>query len=290
MGQNEFCTYISNIAIKSLLYEVSVSPKPGLVDRSNSGAHNDMDFFTFIDSSVSLIYYFYNCTKEGMLFQGEDKTKLLKLIRPYGLKAEADMFKATNGINTHKGLIFSMGIIAAAAGQHYVEFNKKQIATIEISNRVKAIAKNITKELDDIEEREDLTYGERLYLKYGIKGIRGEVENGFPTVTNYSLPVLRGLSNKDIHINHKLVHVLLHLLENTEDSNILGRHNLETLEYVKDKAKNALSHGGYLTPHGRLYVEEMDKYFIERNISPGGSADLLAITIMLYMLEKGDIK
>ena len=289
MNNQEFCIYISKLATKALLYEVSISPKPGLVDRYNSGAHNDMDFFTFIDSSVALIDYFHKCTEVGIEFKGDDATLLLKNIRPIGIYAEDNMFEATRGINTHKGLVFSLGIISAVAGMHFKEFNNTNISSKEISDKVRMVAKDLSLELNDAKYKEAPTYGERLYLKYGVKGIRGEVESGFETVMKYSLPVLKELSNKDTNINDKLIQVLLYLMANTEDSNILGRHNLEILKFVKDKSRIAISHGGYLTPYGKLYVEEMDKYFIEKNISPGGSADLLAITIMLYILENGEI-
>src|SRR5699024_6679000 len=105
-----FCNKISSMSIKSILYEVAATPKTGLVDRKNSGAHKDMDFFTFINSSSVLGSYFYNCTKAGIEFKGNDYRDLLKDIRPIGMEAEKDMFKATNNINTHKGIIFSQGI------------------------------------------------------------------------------------------------------------------------------------------------------------------------------------
>lgn len=288
MSGNNFSNYISRLAVKSLLYEVTASPKPGLVDRNNSGAHKDMDFFTFIDSSVALAEYFNQCCEIGFSFDKEDKKDLLKEIRPVGILAEESMFRATGGINTHKGLIFSLGIICAAAGLYYNVHGTKLIPSDEISKITKEITEGITKELEDVNDKEILTYGEKLYLKYGVKGIRGEVESGFSTALQYGLPIFKDLAGKDLHINDILVQVLLHLMVNTEDSNILGRHDEKTLGYAKKMAGTALRHGGYLTSHGKIYVEDMDRFFIEKNISPGGSADLLAVTIMLYLLEKGD--
>lgn len=288
MNNLEYCNYISKLSIKALLYEVAVTPKPGLVDRNNSGAHNDMDFFTFLDSSLTLGDYFNKCTNAGISFSGDDYSNLLKDIRPIGIQAEQDMYFSTFGVNTHKGLIFSMGIIAAAAGVHFNRFNSIYIESEEISKMVKLIAKDITLELMDIENKENLTYGEKLYYKYGVKGIRGEVEEGFETVLKYSLPVLKDLLDDSKHINDILVQVLLHLIANTEDSNILGRHDQKTLNNAKEMATLALAKGGYLNPQGKQYIEEMDKYFIENNISPGGSADLIAVTIMLYFIEYGD--
>jgi triphosphoribosyl-dephospho-CoA synthase len=224
----------------------------------------------------------------GIEFKEEDYKLLMEKIRPLGIEAEKSMFNATKGVNTHKGLIFSLGIISAAAGNLYYINKEIYQSSIDICNLVKLMTKEITKELDNIEDKENLTYGEKLYLKYGVKGIRGEVESGFRTVLEYSLPILKDLINKEIHINHILIQVLLHLMAYSEDSNILGRHDMQTLEFVKEKALTALSHGGYLTSYGKVFVNEMDKYFIEKNISPGGSADLLAVTMMLYMLEHGD--
>ena len=289
MKSNEFSIYVSKIATKSLLYEVTAGPKPGLVDRFNSGAHKDMDIFTFLDSSVSLIDYFYECTMAGIEFEEDNYKLLLQKIRPIGIAAEKSMFEATRGVNTHKGLIFSLGIICSAAGCLYNINGEINQSFIAVCNMVKEIAKDITKELDEVKNKENLTYGEKLYLKYGVKGIRGEVESGFETVRQYSMPIIKDLLSKERHINDVLVHVLLKLMAYSEDSNILGRHDMETLDFVKEKARAALEHGGYLTSYGKIFVEEMDKYFIQKNISPGGSADLLAVTLMLYMLENGQL-
>lgn len=289
MNKEEFCRLIDKFAIKSLIYEVSATPKPGLVDRKNSGAHRDMDFYSFIDSSLALTDYFYQCALTGTDFYDQDMRKLLEAIRPIGIKAEEKMFKATKGVNTHKGLIFSLGIIAAAAGYLYRKERKTQFYVDEITSLVKEICIGLTLELENLGQKKELTYGEKLYIKYSSKGIRGEVESGFETVRRYSLPLLKELKSQDVKLNDCLVQVLLSLMANTEDSNILGRHNMDVLEFVKVDARTALNIGGYLSPGGRRYVEGMDRYFIKKNISPGGSADLLAVTIMLYLLEMGDI-
>lgn len=289
MNNHEFSNYISNLIIKSMLYEVSTTPKPGLVDRANSGAHKDMDFFTFIDSSVIFYDYFYNCVKTGLEFQEDDYTKLLILIRPIGIKAEDSMFNATNNINTHKGLVFSFGIMAAAVGSLYRENESLYFNSKEISDRVKRISKGISLELIDSNMNKNTTYGEKLYNKYKTTCVRGEVESGFETALKYSLPVLEKLiQDNKYHINDICVQVLLHLIVHTVDCNILGRHNMETLEYAQSYAKQVLNRGGYLSVIGKRDIIDMDQDFIEKNISSGGAADLLAITLMLYFLENGD--
>lgn len=288
MNNINFCERISNIAIKSILYEVAASPKPGLVDRDNPGAHKDMDFYTFLSSASVLSSYFYNCAWYGLHFKGEDYRGLLEEIRPIGKKAEEDMFRSTGGINTHKGVIFSGGIIAAAAAS--IHRQGKDLDLMAISDRVKQMSKGITSELKDIADKEDLTYGEKLFIKYGTKGIRGEVEGGFETIINFSYPVFKGLIEEKTHnINDILIQTLLHLMMHTEDSNILGRHDIDKLSFAKNSAKEALKLGGMFTKEGRGYIERLDKSFVEQNISPGGAADLLAITFMIYMIENGDI-
>lgn len=295
MDNHDFCTYIANISIKSILYEVSATLKPGLVDRNNSGAHRDMNFFTFLNSTSVLYPYFHDCTNIGTNFREEDYTHLLKNIRPLGIKAEEDMFRATRGINTHKGLIFSLGIINAALGSLFKEHKKTSYYPEVLRRRIMDMTKGILGELDknskdDISDNNKYTYGEKLFKKYGIKGIRGEVEAGFPTVVEISLPVFQLLIDKETYaINDILVHTLLHLIKSTEDSNILGRHNMDILDYSQIQAEKALDMGGYLTPKGREFVRMMDYDFIEKNISPGGGADLLAITTMFFLIENGDI-
>lgn len=281
----KFCEDISEIAINSMLLEVSATPKPGLVDRNNSGAHKDMDFYTFMKSSASQVHTFYKCALEGLKFEGKDKRELLKLIRPIGIEGENKMLKATNGVNTHKGLIFSLGVIAAATGLQYRETQKNMKAE-DICHKVTEIAEGIvSRELGNLKNKEALTYGEKLFKNHGIKGIRGEVESGFPTVRDYSLPLLKELMEGKESINDNLVQVLLHLMTVVEDVNILGRHGIEQLEYTKMAAKEALVLGGIFTEKGREKILKLDEEFIKKNISPGGAADLLAVTLMLYFLE-----
>lgn len=279
---------ISQKALTSLLYEVSASPKPGLVDRFNQGAHKDMDFFTFMASSAALNQYFHNCAIEGVKYAEKNPQQLFNTLRNLGMEAEKAMFTATNNVNTHKGLIFSLGIICAAASCCMLESERKIVDVETICTKVSLMTQGLClRELTNLNKKENLTYGEKLYQKYGLKGIRGEVENGFPTVRNYSLPVLKEMkSMKTLHLNDILVQTLLHLMAVNEDTNIVARHNLETLEYVHHYAGRVLDSGGMLKKEGVEMVYDMDRDFIQRNISPGGSADLLAVTVMFDLLSQ----
>lgn len=287
ISNNNICEYISKCAVESMLYEVSATPKPGLVDRCNSGAHKDMDFFSFMSSSAALSQYFFKCAEKGLAFNSQDGMELLYQLRGIGIEAENKMYHATGGVNTHKGLIFSLGIICAAATCFSSDYSWP-LSVEEICHKISQMTQGITeRELVNIKKEGKLTSGEKLYKQYGIKGIRGEVEEGFITVRQISLPVFLELMNKNQGgINDNLVQVLLHLMTVTEDTNVLARHDLDTLQYVKVCALHALESGGILTGEGRQYIQQMDADFIERNISPGGSADLLAVTIMFYFLTE----
>lgn len=120
---------IGEAAILGMLYEVSSSPSPGLVSPYSSGVHRDMDFFTFLRSSSSIAYAMYLCAQAGMDYPLED---ILKTIRSIGIEAEKNMFKATGGVNTHRGFLFLGGIVCAGAGyciQTTVDLNRNNISS-----------------------------------------------------------------------------------------------------------------------------------------------------------------
>ncbi|MCT4619986.1 MAG: triphosphoribosyl-dephospho-CoA synthase CitG [Marinisporobacter sp.] len=286
-NQEKFAREIEAIAVRALLYEVSATPKPGLVDRKNNGAHNDMDFFTFVDSSTALGKVFYECTLAGMRYSGEIKG-LLQVIRPIGKMGEEKMFEVTKGVNTHKGLIFSLGIISAVIGFLYQKKENSHRSSNEICKQVKLMTKELVdEELKKKAFGKSLTYGERLYIKYGTMGIRGEVASGFKTVCTYGLPLLKELMKAEKGtLNERFIQVLLALMVYTEDSNILGRHDLAMLKKVQMMAKNIFEKGGVFSEDGLESMEAFDVWCIDNWVSPGGAADLLAITIMLYLVEQ----
>lgn len=285
--KKDFAREIESIALRSLIYEVSTTPKPGLVDRSNNGAHNDMDFFTFVDSSCVLGESFYCCATAGIEHDGDINT-LLKEIRPMGLRGEKKMFSITNDVNTHKGLVFSLGILCAAIGYLYQKKTNYDWTVENICNLVGCMTKGlVNRELESKEFNRVLTYGEKLYMKYGTTGIRGEVASGFKTVREYGLPVFKKLMEfQKGSLNDRMVQVLMHLMAHCEDSNILGRHNMEMLQRVQTYAREIIQIGGVFSEEGMRAIREFDKWCIKHWVSPGGSADLLAVTIMLYFSER----
>lgn len=258
---------------------MAATPKPGLVDRNNSGAHSDMDIYTFLSSASVLHPYFAEMAAEGRRFTDSDLSELLGILRPIGIEAEKVMFKITKGVNTHKGLIFSLGILSAAAARQFEQ--NRNFHAEDICRTASFMCRGIVeKELKGSDRAE--TTGEKLYRSEGISGIRGEAEAGFPSVISSGLPALR---NSDGDWNIRLIDTLLHLMTVVQDSNVLGRQDQNTLKIIRKQVKEVLLTGGASDDRGMEILKQMDMEFIEKNISPGGSADLLAVTVFLYKLE-----
>lgn len=276
---NEFSLTISSFALQAMLYEVSCYPSPGLVSPVSNGAHKDMNYFTFIDSTAVLSKYMTLFVQEG--YRHRECKDIFDSIRLIGVEAEKDMFIKTNGVNTHKGMLFLMGIACAAVGKAIYEkkpFNAIQTIIKEMTQGI------VAKDLLCLKDNPKVSHGEKLYLKYKNEGVRGEVERGIPTVFDYSLKLYK--ENSHLNLNDRLVHTLIGIMTICNDTTIIHRHNPETLEEAKERAKNIINLGGMNTIQGREKINELSIEFIERNISPGGSADLLAVTVFMDLVSQ----
>lgn len=270
---------IGSMAIQAMMYEVSCFPSPGLVSPVSNGAHRDMNFYTFIDSTCVLSSYFVKFAKEG--FEKVSCKELFKNIRKIGVEAEKDMFLKTNGVNTHKGMIFLMGISCAAVGKVINDGKPFETVRETIMEMTSGIVKN---ELENIDLSKEMTYGEKIYLDYNIKGIKGEVEAGMPIIFEFSLDFFNEC--KDLKINDRLVHTLIGIMQICEDTNIIHRHSVEVLREVQEKAKDIIKSSGMKSNNGKEKINKLSDEFIEKNISPGGSADILGVTVFMHLIEK----
>ncbi len=264
-------------ATESLIMEARTTPKPGLVDMDNNGSHKDMDLDMFIKSANALTPYFRKCIEIGQNFS-EKPDEVFSLLRKEGLLAQQAMYSATGGINTHKGAIYSMGIICGALGCVWTA-EKGVLHTDEVFSMCSRITKEAVKE--DFQNIDSSTAGGRLYLEKGIKGIRGEASEGFPSVKNIALPAFTKALSEGYTENDAGVFALLHLIENVEDTNILSRGGEEGSIFAKSVAKELLSKSPFPDLNE---VRDADKRFIEKNLSPGGCADLLAVTYFIYKI------
>lgn len=276
---DQYAGRIGQLAVRALLYEVSVTPKPGLVDRCNSGSHDDMDFFTFVDSSCALIPYFRDITRASLLFRGEPE-QLLDTLRPLGVLAEEAMLAQTGGVNTHKGLIYSLGILCAALG--YLRQTGEELSpelVFDMCARIAAVAPAAAPD----NPHQPQTNGQRVFEAHCISGIRGEVARGFPHVREHSLPVMEKLVQQGFSLNDAGAVALLHLIANVDDTNMIHRSNLDRARQIQAEMRSGLAEdrdmAGFIELAGLLDAE-----FIAEHLSPGGSADLLAVTFMMHFI------
>lgn len=270
--------YIATRAYFALNEEVCTTPKPGLVDRNNRGAHQDMGIRHFFASANALRSYFARFAEEGFLTRDLPPAETFARIRSIGKEAEQAMLRATHGVNTHKGAIFSMGLSCAAAGRLPPDAWTPERLLSECAAMTEGL---VNRELSGITPENASTAGEKIFAKYGISGVRGQAEAGFPAVLSVGLPVLRqGLAN-GLSFNDAGCATLLHLLAATDDTNLIHRSDRQTQLQVKQEVARLLA----TTPHPKPeQIIALDTDFIQKNLSPGGSADLLALTYFLHFL------
>jgi len=268
--------YIADTAVQALLEEVHTTPKPGLVDEHNTGSHSDMDIPLFTASAKALRPYFLQCARLGQQTAAQPPQVTFPLLRAAGVNAEKQMYAATGGVNTHKGAIYTLGILCGAAGRLWTAekpFAREKHILKEAAQMVRPFVKADFAAIDTPK-----TAGERLYLEQGLTGIRGEAAAGFPSVEDISLPVYRRLLDQGRSANDAGAIALLHLIARVEDTNLYRRGGPEGAAFAKSAA-------GALLPEptmAQLFL--LDSHFIRRNLSPGGCADLLAATIFLHRL------
>lgn len=279
--RNDFIDKLTEFAMQSILYEVACFPSLGLVSPTSSGAHDDMDFFSFLDSTVVLSKYLRKFAEEGS--KEHTPREIFSILRPIGIECENQMFKKTKGVNTHKGMIFVIGLIQSATA--YVINNKMEFENIK--NVIVEMTKGVSNEELDVEQKHssdmELTHGQKVYKKYGLKGIRGEAENGFPIVFEGALSHFERKAH--LPMNDRLVDTLVYIMKYADDTTILHRHDMQTLKYVKQEATKIMDLGGIESKIGKLEIEKLTRCFESKRISPGGSADLLAATVLIWLIK-----
>ena len=237
----QYARHISSLSMAALLYEVAATPKPGLVDRDNQGAHRDMDFYTFQSSAVSLNQFFEEFTLLGIQNRFRPPEQVLALIRPVGIQAEEVMMAATGGVNTHKGMIFSLGIFCCVLG--YLKGNQIPFSQEAFTETCRKMTCRVLEDFEGITPDNAKTSGERLYALHGITGIRGEASKGYPTVFQVALPAFRGYKSQGLSPNDAGILTLLHIIAGFEDTNIIARSDYETMTQIRGQIQELLDSG-----------------------------------------------
>lgn len=271
----------ASAAVRGLLHEVSITPKPGLVDRNNSGSHRDMDFFTFLDSSASLIPWFREFFCLGWNHSGEPDGQLFERLRYAGQRAETAMFTATGGINTHKGLVFASAILCGSLGKVHAG-RDLPLPMDEVLSECQKLGNCSLRDLKKASAM-SATNGERIFTAYGIQGARGEAAAGFPSAVQIGFPALKKWLSKGFSLNDASAMALLTLISEVDDTNMVHRGGPELAKKSKEQARHLLS--AVTNKNFKETLNALDHQYITENLSPGGCADLLAVSLMFYFLE-----
>lgn len=306
----DFCAdAISTAAYSSLLDELYTTPKPGLVDLANTGAHDDMDVPLFELSANTLRPYFRDAALMGIDGCG------MADLRKRGIEAENEMFRATRGVNTHKGMIYSMGLLSAGMGKALSGdcrccddssqgafpdfFGEDLISNTLRSGTVIASAVRYASEFarEDAEiflarsEADPVTNGARALQNYGARGAMGEAADGFPDAI-YCLNQLKYYNSLIVNNDSKATSVssiqnvpgvlaFCDGMARLEDTNLLHRGGEEGLSFAREEAARI---SGLPESKRISEIASLDEEMIRRNLSPGGSADVLALAYFLYRL------
>lgn len=275
--QESAAARIGRLAVRCLYREVALAPKPGLVTSADAGSHADMDFHTFMRSLAALRPYF-----PAIAARGAEAPAFAPLQR-LGIEAEATMLAATGGINTHRGAIFNLGLLCAAAGLALVggqETEAEAVCGLVTEYWGESILAGLAP------GREAASHGLAVARRYGSGGARREAANGFPAARRIGLPAYRcALAARGDH-DLAAVQSLFALMAEVEDTNLLWRGGPAGLDYGRRAAADFLAAGGVLATGWRHEAEAIHRRFVERRLSPGGSADLLGVTLFLDALER----
>lgn len=271
---------IAHLATQALQAELDTTPKPGLVDKDNNGAHRDMDY-TLMQRSIDTLHpYFVQLALLGFADTLPSHTS----IRDIGIEAEKAMLSATNGVNTHKGALFSMGlaVVAAAHEERKIAANEEQIlkernggedVLVSLQTTIKALAASFPDT--------NGTHGSKAkLLSKGTTAIKGALDNareGYEMLFAEWLPFY--IERRKEHDAHTLHKTLLRIMCDLDDTNVIYRTDLATAEEVKQEAR------ALLDSFSKAALKDMDRRYTARNISPGGAADMLSLTIFIGSIQ-----
>ena len=263
---------IAQAAIASLHAELVLSPKPGLVCPDDRGSHPDMDATTMMKGIAALRDGF-----EAIAWAATRDAAFERLQR-IGIDTERAMLRATGGVNTHRGAIFNIGLLAAAIahcashGLAITIANVRDTIRIEWGRRI------------DVAPAGLASHGSVVAARHGAGGARREAAQGFPTVFESLWPALGQARHRGLDARRARIHVLMTSIATTIDTNLLYRGGTEGLAFAQRAARDFLDRGGVADAAWESELRAIGRAFVARKLSPGGSADLLAATLFVDRL------
>lgn len=275
-----FAGDVARMAVGSLHAELCLYPKPGLVSPVDTGSHDDMDAQTFMRSLFSLRHYF-----KKICLAGWDDAPFARL-KQLGIEAEAAMLKATRGINTHRGAIFSLGLLCATAGRARAQGTPMTPAALRAAMLIRW-GGELAMHAGPSEENSN---GLRVAARYAVSGAREEGALGLPSVFEIGVPALLAARARGAGMTHARIDTLFTLMAAINDSNVYHRAGPQGAQTVRTHAQRFIDLGG--TANAEWHAEALASHqdFVRQRLSPGGAADLLAASCLVHAfaaLESG---
>ena len=268
---------LADLAVDALIDEADLSPKPALVDRRGNGAHTDLHLGLMHASALSLWPAFKAMADAAIEFD-EVGLPLREALGRIGRDGEQTMLATTNGVNTHRGAIWALGLLVAAAA---LECTNTKASAVTLRAARLAL-------LDDRYAPRPLSHGAQVAQRYGARGAREEAQLGFPAVIQRALPQLK-LSRAAGHGEQNArLDALLAIMTTLSDTCVLYRAGELGLQTMQLGAQVVLDAGGSASLAGRRRLHELDQQLIALNASPGGAADLLAACLFIDRIESFD--
>jgi len=302
-----FAREVARLAVRSLHAELCLYPKPGLVSPVDSGSHDDMDARTFMRSMFALRHYFKKICLAGM-----DDAPFAQL-KALGIAAEMAMLRATRGINTHRGAIFSLGMLCATAGRARAQGTPLTPAALRAAMLIRwgeELAKHAAPGSDATADGSGaataraahggsavnsdldvaLSNGLRVAARYAVSGAREEGALGLPSVFEVGLPALLAARARGASVTQERVDTLYTLMAHVSDSNVYHRAGPQGAQIVRDHAERFLAQGGTANAGWYAAAVASHQVFMQHRLSPGGAADLLAACCFVQSLAGLDNK
>jgi triphosphoribosyl-dephospho-CoA synthase len=270
-------TDTASLAVRCLYAELTLYPKPGLVSLVDNGSHTDMTAATFMRSMFALRHYFARICQAGI----EDAP--FAHLKRLGIEAEARMLKATGGINTHRGAIFSVGLLCAAIGRATAQgmsLTPSALRAVLLIRWGEELAAHSAPA--DTESN-----GLRAAVLHGASGAREEGALGLPSVFEVGLPALRAALAAGRSVQLARIDALFALMAHVSDTNVFHRGGAAGANVVHRSARQFLDAGGTAHPQWKATALECHRLFVEQRLSPGGAADLLASTCLVHAVTAG---
>ncbi|MFZ6687835.1 triphosphoribosyl-dephospho-CoA synthase MdcB [Undibacterium sp. SXout11W] len=274
---------IAIMALRSLYAELVLYPKPGLVSLRDNGSHTDMTATTFFRSLFSLRHYFLAMANAGI---GDGDFQTLKNL---GIVAEQQMLRATQGVNTHRGAIFCLGLLCAAAGRclsQGVALRAQNIRAALLEHWGAELLAHSNAALKLIANQQTKSHGLQVAQNYAISGAREEAAAGFPSVFELALPRLMQSLDQGRSHTEAQIDSLFMLMAHMHDTNLYYRGGVAAAEFSRQSARAFLAAGGTEQTDWLAQAEHCHREFVQRRFSPGGAADLLAASWFIYQVQQ----